>query len=57
MLVAWGKNGIIFRADMSLSEHIDNKKIYIVILGEGPTQGLHDATVTAEPKYPINFTQ
>ena len=57
MLVAWGKNAIIFGADMSLSEHIDNKKIYIVIFGEGPTQGLHDATVTAESKYPINFTQ
>ena len=29
----------------------------ILILGEGPTQGLHHTTLTAEPKYPINFTQ
>ena len=29
----------------------------ISILGEGPTQGLEDITLTAEAKYPINFTQ
>ena len=29
----------------------------ILILGEGPTQGLDDTTLTAEAKYPINFTQ
>ena len=29
----------------------------ILILGEGPTQGLDDITVTAEAKYPLNFTQ
>ena len=27
------------------------------ILPEGPTQGLHDTTLRAEAKYPINFTQ
>ena len=44
---------------MSLSVHIDNKKKDIFILGEGPTQGLDDTTLTltAEAKYPINFTQ
>ena len=42
---------------MSSSAHIDNKVKYILILGEGPTQGLDDTTLTVEAKYPINFTQ
>ena len=29
----------------------------MLILGEGPTQELDDTTLTAEAKYPINFTQ
>ena len=37
--------------------HIDNENKDILILGEGPTQGLDDTTLTAEAKYPINFTQ
>ena len=37
-----GKNVIIFIADMSSSGHIDNKNKDILILGEGPTQGLDD---------------
>ena len=36
---------------------IDNKGKDIIILGEGPTQGLDDTTLKAEAKYPINFTQ
>ena len=42
---------------MSSSVHIDNKGKYIVILGEGPTQGLDDSKLTAEAKYSIKFTQ
>ena len=41
---------------MSLSVHIDNKNKNYLILGEGITQGI-DTTLTAEAKYPINFTQ
>ena len=52
-----GKIVIIFGADMSSFSHIDNKGKDILILGEGPTQGLDDTTLTAEAKYPINFTQ
>ena len=37
--------------------HIDNKGKYILILGEGPTQGLDNTTLTTETIYPINFTQ
>ena len=53
----YGKNVIIFGADMSSSVHVDNKVNDILILGEGPTQGLYDATLTAQAKYLINFTQ
>ena len=52
-----GKNVIIFGADMGSSVHIDDKNKDTLILGEGATQGLDDTTVTAEAKYPINFTQ
>ena len=52
-----GKNVTIFGADMSSSIHIDNKGKYILIFGEGPTQGLDDTTLTAEAIYPINFKQ
>ena len=38
---------IIFRVDMSLSPHIDNKKEDILILGKGPIHGL-EHTLTAE---------
>ena len=52
-----GKNAIIFWADMSSSVHIENKGKDILLLGEGSTQGLDDTTLTAEAKYPVNFTQ
>ena len=37
--------------------YIDNKGKDILILGEGPTQGLDDTTLAAGVLYPINFTQ
>ena len=37
--------------------HIDNKKKDILILGEEPTQGSDDATLTAQAKWPIIFTE
>ena len=48
---------IIFGADISSSVHVDNKGKDILIPGERPTQILGDTTLTAEAKYPINFTQ
>ena len=42
---------------MSSSVRVDNKKKDILILFEGLLQGLDDTTLTAEAKYPINFTQ
>ena len=52
-----GKNVTIFWADMSSSLHVDNKWKDILVLGEGPAQVLDETTLTAEAKYPINFTQ
>ena len=42
---------------MSSSVHINDDNKDILILSKGPTQELDDATLTAETKYPINFTQ
>ena len=52
-----GKIVINFGADMSSSMHVDNKRKDILILGEEPIQKFDDTTLTAEAKYPINFTQ
>ena len=52
-----GKIVINFGADMSSYVHVDNKRKNILILDEGPTQGLDGATWTAKSQYPINFTQ
>ena len=43
--------------DMSSSVYIDKKWKDILIFGEEPTQRLDGTTLTAEAKYPINFTQ
>ena len=37
--------------------HVDNKNRNISVLVEGPTQRLDNTTITAEAKYPINFTK
>ena len=42
---------------MSSSVHVDNKNKDILILGEGPAQGLDDNTLTVEVIYPVKFTQ
>ena len=42
---------------MSSSVHTDVKGKDILILCDGPTQRLDDITLTAEAKYPSNFTQ
>ena len=42
---------------MISSVHADNKGKDILIPGERPAQELDDTTLTAEAKYPINFTQ
>ena len=52
----FGRNCVISGVDMSSSVHVHNKKKYILILGEGPTQGLDGTTVTAERMYSINLS-
>ena len=42
---------------MSPPVHANNENKDILVLGEGPTQGLNDNTISAETKYSINFTQ
>ena len=42
---------------MSSSVHGDNKGKDILIVVEGPIQGLDDTTLTTDAKYPIKFTQ
>ena len=44
----YGCNVIIFEVDMSSSVHVDNKKKDVLILSEGPTEGLDDTTLTVE---------
>ena len=51
----WGKNFVIFGIDNSSLAHLDNKKKFKLVLGEGPTHSLDDATITTEAKYSINF--
>ena len=41
---------------MSSIVHVDNKKKYISVLGEGPTKVLDDTTLTAGKMYSTNFT-
>ena len=37
--------------------HIDSRNKYLLVLSERATQSLDNATVTAETKYRINFTE
>ena len=53
----YGKNVIIFGADLNSSSHIDNKGKDILILETGPTQGLGEHSLTAERMHSINFTE
>ena len=42
---------------MNSSTYIDHKGKHILILGEGPTQGLDNATLVAEAKYLTDFSR
>ena len=53
----FGRDVIISGVYMSSSVHADSKKKYILILGEGPTQGLDGTKLTAEKLYSTNFTE
>ena len=53
----FGRNYIIFGADMSFSVHVDDKKKDILILDKGPTQELDGTTLIVEKLHSINFTE
>ena len=52
-----GKNVIIFGVHNSSSVYIDGRIRNIFVLGERPKQGLDIATITAEAKYHVHFTE
>ena len=52
-----GKNVINFGFDNSSSVFIGGRNKKFLVRGEAPTQGLDKATITAEAKYSINFTE
>ena len=54
---SYRKKCYYFGADISSPMDVNSKGKDMLILGEGPTQGLDDTTLTAEAKYLINFTQ
>ena len=56
MLVAkWGKNVIIPIVDYNLSKHTDNRRKYVLVLGEGQTDGFGDIGLNSEAKYMVNI--
>ena len=52
----FGKNFIIFRADMSSSVHANNKARSILVFGKDFIQGIGNTGIYAEKKYSTNFT-
>ena len=49
-----GKNFVIFEVGNVV--YVDNRNKSILVLGEGPTEGLDDTTITEEAKFLIDFT-
>ena len=56
LVVELEENVITFGGDMSSSDHVDDKRKVIWILGKGPTQGLGENSLYAQKLYLINFT-
>ena len=48
---------MIFGAENNLSLYVDNRTKDVLVLGEGPTGGLADNTVTAKARYSVNTTK
>ena len=51
-----GRNVLIFGVDMSFSVHVTNRAKSIYVMGDGLTQGIHDATLYVEKNYWRSFT-
>ena len=52
----YGKNAIIFGADLSSSVHANNRGNNILVLGKEFIQGVNDTTIYSEKMYLTNFT-
>ena len=53
----FGRNCIIFEADLSSSLHANNKKNNVLVLGKDFVQGINGTTIYAEKLYSFNFTE
>ena len=53
----FGKNCIIFGADITSSSHVNDKKNNILVLSKDFVQGISGTTIYAEKLYSINFTE
>ena len=53
----FGQNLIIFGEHLSSSEHVDDRKKDIVILGKGSMQRSDDTILLAEADYSISFSE
>ena len=53
----FGRNCIVFGADLTNSSHANKRKNYILLLGKDFTQGLNNTTIYTEKLYLINFTE
>ena len=53
----FGRNVIIFEADMSISVHANNRTKNILVLGKDFIQGLDNTTIYAEKLYSMSFTK
>ena len=53
----FGRNCIIFGADLSSSLQDNNNKNNIIVLGKDFVQGINDKTIYAEQLYSIDFTE
>ena len=54
MLERWSKN---LNAECTLKDCLSGNVNPFLILGEAPTKGLDDNTLTTEAKYSINFSR
>ena len=52
----YGRNVIIFEADLNHSSHANNKTRSILVLGKDFIQGIDNTTIYAEKMYSTNFT-
>ena len=53
----FGRNCMIFGADMSSSSHADNKKNNTLVLSKNFVQGINGTAIYAEKLYSTNFTE